>query len=31
VPRSDAGEAKAQYDTLMSQLALDALFTAKDN
>ena len=31
VPRSDAGEAKTQYDTLMSQLALDALFTAKDN
>ena len=31
VPRSDAGEAKAQYETLMSQLKLDALFTAKDN
>lgn len=31
VPRSDAWEAKAQYETLMSQLALDALFTAKDN
>ena len=31
IPRSDAWEAKAQFNTLMSQLQLNALFTAKDN
>lgn len=31
IPRTDAGEAKAQFNTLSSQLKLNALFTAKDN
>ena len=31
IPWTDAGEAKAQYNTLMSQLELNALFTAKNN
>ena len=31
IPRTNAGEAKAQFNTLSSQLKLNALFTAKDN
>lgn len=31
IPRTDAWEAKAQFNTLMSQLQLNSLFTAKDN
>ena len=31
IPRTDAWEAKAQYNTLMSQLKLEELFAAKNN